>query len=43
MHAHTSWGGAEKEMGRERVPSRLHTVSTESDTGLKAANLETRS
>ena len=32
------WRGAEKE--RERVPSRLHTVSAEPDVGLDPTNCE---
>ena len=35
-----SWGGAEKrERERERIPSRLHTVSTELDEGLEPRKL----
>ena len=37
---HTSGGGAERERGRERIPSRLCTVSTEPDVGLKLSDLE---
>ena len=29
-----------RERGRERIPSRLHTVSTEPDTGLHPTNHE---
>ena len=29
-----SWGGAERERGRERIPSRRHAVSIEPDAGL---------
>ena len=43
--AHMSRGGAEREREREgeweRIPSRLHTVSTESDTWLEHTNCET--
>ena len=34
------WGGAGRERGRERVPSRLHAVSTEPDTGFQPTNRE---
>ena len=34
----TSKGGAERERGRHRIPSRLHTVSTEPDMGLELMN-----
>ena len=37
---HTSRGGAERETERERIPSRLHAVSTEPDTGLSLTNCE---
>ena len=33
-------GGAEREGERERIPSRLHTVRTEPDTGLEPINCE---
>ena len=33
-----SRGGAERERERERVPSRLHAVSTEPDMGLDPTN-----
>ena len=32
--------GSGRERGRERIPGRLHTVSTEPDTGLKLTNCE---
>ena len=32
--------GAEVEMGRERIPSRLHAVSIESNAGLDLTNHE---
>ena len=38
MHAHTTGGAAERE--GERIPSRLHAVSTESDMGLDITNSE---
>ena len=31
---------AEREKARERIPSRLHAVSAESDAGLKLINCE---
>ena len=31
---HVSRGGTEKETGTERIPSRLHVVNAEPDTGL---------
>ena len=34
------WGGAERDGERERIPSRLHTVSAEADTGLKRTKCE---
>ena len=37
--ARTSKGGAERE-GEERIPSRLHAVSTEPDSGLSLTNHE---
>ena len=30
----------EREQGRERIPSRVHTIGTEPDTGLEPANRE---
>ena len=36
----TSRGGAERERERERIPSRLHTVSTEPDVRLDLTNRE---
>ena len=36
----TSRGVAERERGRERIPSRLGTVSTEPDSGLELTNRE---
>ena len=33
-----SGGGAERERGRERIPSRLRTVNAEPDTGLDPTN-----
>ena len=35
---HSTSGGKEK--GRERIPSRLHIVSTEPDAGLELTNRE---
>ena len=35
-----SRGGAERERGRERIPSRLCTVSTETDVGFDPTNCE---
>ena len=35
-----SRGGAERERERERIPSRLSTVSTEPDVGLEPTNHE---
>ena len=35
-----SGGGADREGERERIPSRLHTVSTEPDMGLELMNCE---
>ena len=35
-----SGGGAERQGERERVPSRLHAVSTKPDAGLKLTNHE---
>ena len=32
--------GKGRERGRERIPSRLHAVSTEPDAGLKLMNCE---
>ena len=41
-YMHISGGGAEREREgeRERIPSRLHAVSTEPDTGLDLTNPE---
>ena len=33
-------GEGERERGRERIPSRLHTVSVEPDMGLKPTSQE---
>ena len=33
-------GGAEREKGRERIPSRLCTISEEPDAGLELMNCE---
>ena len=33
-------GGRSRERGKERIPSRLHTVSTEPDVGLELTNHE---
>ena len=33
-------GGAQRERGRERIPSRLQAVSTEPDVGLEPTNCE---
>ena len=33
-------GGTERERGRERIPSRLHTISAEPDVGLDLTNCE---
>ena len=41
MRERGSEGGAESEGERERIPSRLHTVSMEPDTGLDLMNCET--
>ena len=35
-----SVGGGGAERGRERIPSRLHAVSTELDTGIELMNPE---
>ena len=35
-----SRGGAEREGGRERIPSRFHAVSAEPDMGLDPTNCE---
>ena len=35
-----SKGGAERERGRERIPSRLYAVKVEPDTGLNLTNHE---
>ena len=37
---HTSGRGAEREGGREKIPSRLRTVSIKPDVGLKPTNRE---
>ena len=37
---HASRGGTERDGGRERTPSRLHTVGTQPDTGLDSTNHE---
>ena len=37
---HTSRGGAEREKGRDKIPSRLHTVSAGPDVGLNLTNRE---
>ena len=34
------WRGAERERGREKIPSRLPSVSVEPDRGLDLTNLE---
>ena len=39
VREHMSRGGAERER-RERIPSRLHDVSTEPDTGSKPMDCE---
>ena len=39
-HTHASREGTERERGRERIPSRLYTVSTEQDAGLDLTNHE---
>ena len=36
----TNAGGEERERERERIPSRLSTVSTEPNLGLELLNLE---
>ena len=36
----TMRGGTQRERGRERIPSRLHAVSTEPNTGLDPMNHE---
>ena len=36
-----SVGGSERERGRERIPSRLNVVRTESNSGLELTNGET--
>ena len=33
-------GDGQRERGRERIPSRLHTVSVEPDVGLELTNRE---
>ena len=38
--AHANKGGAERERGRQRIPSRLHTVSAEPNAGLELKNRE---
>ena len=40
MREHASRGGAERERGRERIPSKLHTASTEPDAGPEPTNRE---
>ena len=35
------WGGEGREMGRERIPSRFCTVSTEPDAGVDLTKRET--
>ena len=43
LHIHferESREGAERERGRARIPSRLHTVSAEPDLGLELKNCE---
>ena len=37
---HVRVGGRGREKGKERIPSRLHTVSSERDTGLDLTNCE---
>ena len=37
---HTSGVGAERERVKERIPSRLHTVSAEPYVGLQLTNCE---
>ena len=40
-NAHMYKGGRSREKGRERIPSRLHTASSESNnTGLELTNFE---
>ena len=34
------WGVGGRERGRERIPSRVHKVTTESDMGLEPTNHE---
>ena len=34
------WGGGKRPEERERIPSRLHTVSTEPNMGLKLMHLK---
>ena len=40
VRVHASKGEAERERGRERIPSRLHAVSTELNVGLELRNRE---
>ena len=40
MSTCTSWGGAEREREKERIPSGLRTVSIEPNVGLKLMNCE---
>ena len=40
VHVRASGGGAEREGERERIPSKLHTVSAEQGAGLKHTNHE---
>ena len=35
-----TWVGRDRETGRQRIPSRLHTVSTEPNVGLDLTNCE---
>ena len=37
---HVNMGRAEREMGRERIPSRRHAVRIEPDVGLELMNQE---
>ena len=41
MHAQASKGGAERERGRERIPSRLCPLSTEPDVELNLTEVMT--
>ena len=40
MYSRMSWGGAEREGGRERIPSRILAVGTASVWGLEPTNHE---